>query len=194
MIKVALTGNIGSGKSTVSRIFEALEVPVFIADLEAKKLYAEQEVKNKVKHLFGEKVFKSSYEVDFKALADVIFKDKLALLKINEIIHPLTLKKYKIWLASHAAAVYTIHESAILFENNLQHYFDKLINVTAPMDVRINRIMERDQLSKEKIIERMMNQMPEDEKNKLVNFIIDNDGTRFLIPQVIKIHHQLCNK
>lgn len=194
MIRVALTGNIGSGKSTVSLIFSALEVPIFIADLEAKKLYADQEVKNEVRKKIGDSVFNTSNEVDFKALADVIFNDNAALIEINKIIHPLTLAKYKAWLANKADSAYTIHESAILFENNLQHHFDRAINVTAPMDVRLNRVCKRDNISMDRIRERMKNQMSEEEKNKLADYIIENDGTQFLIPQVINIHNQLINK
>ncbi len=191
MIKVALTGNIGSGKSTVSRIFNSLNVPVFHADMEAKLFYTEDEVKETVRKTFGKKVFNASNEVDFKALAEVIFNDKQALTKINRIIHPLTLKKYKRWLSKHKDSNYTIHESAILFENDLQHHFDKIINVTAPLEVRLKRVIERDNLSPDNILDRMKNQMTEAEKNSLADYVIENDGNRFLIPQVIDINNKL---
>lgn len=191
MIKVALTGNIGSGKSTVSRIFNSLNVPVFHADTEAKHLYTEDEVKETVRKTFGKEVFNASNEVDFNALAEVIFNDKKALTNINRIIHPLTLRKYKRWLSEHKNSDYTIHESAILFENSLQHHFDKIINVTAPLEVRLKRVIERDNLSPDNILDRMKNQMTEAEKNSLADYVIVNDGNRFLIPQVIDINNQL---
>lgn len=194
MIKVALTGNIGSGKSTVSRILNSLHIPVFVADKEAKLLYSNNEVKKLVRSAFGSEVFNASDEVDFKALANIVFNDKQALQKINEIVHPLTLEKYRSWLLRHPDAEYTIHESAILFENNLQGHFDKIINVTAPLEVRMKRVVERDNLTLDSIHDRMKNQMSETEKNSLADYIIENDGTRFLIPQVIEINNQILHK
>lgn len=194
MIKVALTGNIGSGKSTVCRIFSAMNIPVFIADQEAKLLYKEESVKVLVRKAFGNMVFDTDSEVDFKALADVIFNDKEALKTINRIIHPLTIDRYNKWLIENHDTDYTIHESAILFENNLQEHFDKLINVTAPIELRLKRVSERDKLTADKIQDRMMNQMTEEEKNGLADFVIVNDGKHFLIPQVVDINKQIRTK
>lgn len=194
MIKVALTGNIGSGKSTVCRIFSAMNIPVFIADQEAKLLYKEESVKVLVKNAFGDEVFYMDGEVDFEALANVIFNDKEALKTINGIIHPLTIDRYNEWLIKNHEADYTIHESAILFENNLQDHFDKLINVTAPIKLRLKRVSDRDKLPVDKIRDRMMNQMTEKEKNELADFVIINDGEHFLIPQVVDINKQIRNK
>ena len=120
MIRAGLTGNIGSGKSTVTRIFKSLNVPVFIADLEAKKLYHDQQVIDEVRHAFGDQVFSSDSSIDLKKLAGIIFSDTAKLLKINSIIHPRTLNRYKNWVLEHQDSKYTIHESAILFENKLQ--------------------------------------------------------------------------
>ena len=122
MLKVAVTGNIGSGKSTVSNIFKALGIPVFVADSEAKLLYEKEEVQQQVRQAFGSEVFDKDGNIDKKALADVIFNDTAALKLINEIIHPLTLNKYHEWLEINKDKPYTLHESAILFENNLQHH------------------------------------------------------------------------
>lgn len=193
MIRVALTGNIGSGKSTVSKIFESLKVPVFIADKEARLLYLEQDVKEEVNLVFGSTVFNENGEANLKKLADIVFNDKSKLLKINHIIHPRTLAKYKHWLEENKTQQYTIHESAILFENNLQHHFDKIITVFAPFELRLKRVMERDEISREKIIDRIQNQMSDEEKNKLADFVIINDGIQLLIPQVIDINNKLKN-
>jgi len=194
MIKVGLTGNIGSGKSTVSKIFSTLNVPVFLADMEAKLLYSEAEVKKEIKSGVSDQVFDSNGEVDLKLMAELIFNNKEALLKINRIIHPRTLSKYQQWLKDHKQHIYTLHESAILFENNLQDHFDKIINISAPFETRLKRVTERDGIEQRKVIERMKNQMPDEEKNKLADFVIVNDGNQLLIPQVIEIDKKLKNK
>jgi dephospho-CoA kinase len=191
MIRVALTGNIGSGKSTVSKIFNSLGIPVFIADLEAKLLYDEEPVKKIIKKEIGISVFGKDGEVDLKLLADRIFNNKNALLKINKIIHPLTLEKYQLWLKKYKGEAYTLHESAILFENNLQRHFDKIINVSAPLELRLKRVIERDGTDEKKVRERMQNQLPDEDKNKMADFVVVNDGNQFLIPQIIKIDKKL---
>ena len=194
MRKVAITGNIGSGKSIVTQIFQSLAVPVFIADIEAKKLYSLPDVQKEVKELFGDQMYSADGMIDKQALANVIFNDKTSLAKVNNIIHPRTLEQYKLWLKDFADLPYTLHESAILFENKLEHHFDNIINVYAPFNLRLKRIIERDKVAEESIIERMKNQMSDDEKNKLAEFVIINDGESFLIPQVMEIHEQLIRQ
>lgn len=191
MIKAAITGNIGSGKSIVTRIFQSLNVPVFIADSEAKKLYELPEVQKEITDLFGDRIYNPAGFIDKQVLANIIFNDKTSLLKVNNIIHPLTLERYQNWLLDYNDYPYTLHESAILFENNLQHRFDKIINVSAPFELRLKRVVERDKLAESLVFERMKNQMSDDEKNKLADFVIENDGESFLIPQVIDIHQRL---
>ncbi len=193
MIKVGLTGNIGSGKTTVCRIFESMGIPVFYADTEAKKLYARDSVKAKLSDAFGQKVFDEQGTVDFKKLAGIIFTDGKALEWINRLIHPLVFEVYNDWLAQHHSAPYSIHESAILFENNFQGHFDKTLVVSAPESVRLHRIIMRDNLSEENVKNRMSNQLPDDIKDRLADYVIKNDGSRFLIPQIIKIHQELLS-
>lgn len=194
MLKVGLTGNIGSGKSTVSKIFNALEVPVFIADVEAKKLYNEKDVQDEIRDILGKEVFNLSGKIDHKLLAEIIFNNKNALLAVNRIIHPRTLLKYKQWLVKYKNYTYTIHESAILFENKLESHFDKIIHVSAPLEIRLNRVIRRNKTREEKVIERMHNQMADEEKKKLADFVLINDGIQMVIPQVMKLHQQLNNK
>jgi dephospho-CoA kinase len=190
MIKVGITGNIGSGKSTVCRIFKTLGIPVFFADIEARMLYFDTDVIKKVKDAFGEVVFKQG-EVDTKALAKIVFSDKEALKKINGIIHPAVMKRYEEWLLQHKDAPYTLHEAAVLFENGLQDIFDKIICITAPEQVRLNRVVERDDVPPEDVFKRMKNQWDDGKKAAMSDYVIVNDGKRFLIPQIMKIHNDL---
>lgn len=189
MKKIALTGNIGSGKSTVSLIFKVIGIPVFNADTEAKKLYSEETVKRKIKSFFGNLAFSSNGNVDFKKLANIIFKNEEALHKVNALIHPLVLDKYKTWLLNNEEAPYTLHESAIIFENNLENHFDKIITVSSPEEIRFERIRKRDNLEPEMIRERIRNQLSEKEKCRLSDFVIINDGKTLLIPQILKINN-----
>jgi dephospho-CoA kinase len=131
MLKIALTGNIGSGKSTVARIFNILGIPVFNADMVAKELYTDDDVIKELVELFGSNILTSKETIDTKKLAAIIFSDKKALKSINQLIHPKVLKKFNNWLDTHSNNEYIIHESAILFENNLQDRFDYIITVSA---------------------------------------------------------------
>ena len=191
MIKVALTGNMGSGKSTVAKIFSTLNIPVFHADFEAKLLYKREDVKQQVRQQFGEAVFNDNNEICFKSLANLVFNHPEYLQSINHIIHPLVFDNYKNWLLQHKSYKYSIHEAAVIFENKLEDHFNLIINVTAPENVRMIRIIERDGLTAEQFYARAKNQMPDEAKNKLSDFVIINDGEQFLIPQVMKIHKYL---
>ena len=191
MIKVGLTGNIGSGKSTVCKIFRTLGVPVFIADVEAKILYNELLVKQKLHQYFNNKVFDEKDKVDFKKLAALIFNDKYALKLVNDLIHPLVLERFAEWCGSYTGQPYIVHESAILFENKLEHHFDKIITVTAPEEMRLARILRREAANIESIKAKMANQISEQEKCDRADFVIINDEKSMLIPQVIAIHNLL---
>lgn len=191
MLKVAVTGNIGSGKSTVTRIFKSLGIPVFEADAEAKNLYTEKEVIEEVKNQFGNDIFNSEGILIKQKLAEIVFSDQKALLKINQIIHPRTLYKYHEWLKIYKNEDYTIHESAILFENNLQNHFDKIITVFAPQQIRMERVIARDGINEEIILKRMKNQLSDELKNNKADFVVYNDGANFVIPQVIEIDRKL---
>ncbi len=191
MIKIGITGNIGSGKSTVCRIFNTLQIPVFYADIEARMLYFDDEIKKQVKKTFGMRLINTEEEVDLQALAALIFSNKIALKQLNKIIHPAVIACYQKWLQRNTNAPYTLHEAAVLFENNLQNHFDKTISVSAPRKVRMVRVMQRDGLSAEEVEKRMKHQWSDKKKNALADFVINNDGNHFLIPQIVKIHHQI---
>ncbi len=190
MIKVGLTGNIGSGKSTVCKIFELLDVPVFYSDLEAKKLYKRDDVKLQLKHQFGDAVFKGS-EVDFKKLASIIFSNQDSLGFVNNLIHPLVFEAYGRWLENHSDSNYTIHESAILFEHSLESRFDKTIVVYCPEEIRIQRVMKRDCVSPEDVKKRISNQLSDKLKNEKADFVVTNDGVNLVIPQIMKVNNLL---
>lgn len=191
MIKVALTGNIGSGKSVVTQIFKTLDIPVFIADIEARLLYYREDVKKILKQKLGNRIFNPDGEVNTKVLADVIFNDTKALKTVNGIIHPFVYEKYQKWLDRHREAPYTIHESAILFENNLTSRFDRIIVVVAPEAIRLKRVMKRDNITEEQVRARMVNQWPDEEKEKKADYVIINGGDHFLIPQILEIDETL---
>ena len=187
MIKIGLTGNIGSGKTTVSKIFETLGVPLFYADNEAKALYNLDKVKTEMSSKFSKSIFHKSGNVNFKSLAAIVFNNKSKLKQLTNILHPLVFEKYHLWLEENQDTPYSIHESAIIFEYGQQKYFDKTICVIAPKPLRLKRVIERDGITPEKVYERMNNQMPEEQKVALSDFVIHNDGDSFLIPQVMNI-------
>lgn len=194
MIKVAITGNIGSGKSTASKIFNVMGVAIFYADIEARLLYFREDVKQLLKQQFGALIFNTANEIDTKILANIIFNDKSKLQTINGIIHPLVFERYQEWQELHQDEIYTLHESAILFENKLEQHYDLIINVTAPPELRISRIMQRDGVERHNVEERIAHQLSEAEKNKKSDFVIINDGNQLLIPQVLKIDKIIRNK
>lgn len=191
MKEIGITGNIGSGKTTVCKIFESLDVPVFYADEEAKKLYVREDVKHQIRENIGVHVFNSEGNIEFKALAFHIFRNKEALNYINSLIHPLVIKSYEHWKAGHTSANYILHESAILFEHNMQRRFDETIVIYCPKKIRIERVIQRDAAKKADILKRISNQMEDDLKNSLADFVIVNDGIQMLIPQVMEIHEKL---
>jgi len=193
MKKVALTGNIGSGKSIVASMFSVFGISIFNADSEARKVYGENEVKDKMISIFSNVILNPKGEIDTKKVASIIFNDKEALKIVNSIIHPIVLEKYNNWCSNHNSEIYTIHEAAIIFENNLQKKFDVVINVSAPLDIRIKRVMERDNTTEELVRERMANQLSDKVKCELSQFVVYNDGKNFLIPQVKLIHKKLIS-
>lgn len=189
---IGLTGGIGSGKSTVCRIFEVLNVPVFYADDEAKALYESAEVVASVTQLLGHEVLNEAGKIDRKKMAAIIFEDAEKLLQIQQLIHPLVKKRFEEWQEDYQKqALYCIREAAILIESGAYKDCDKIIVVTAPKEVRIQRVMQRDKVSRQEVLSRMAHQMQESERLKYADFVINNDGNQPLIRQVMHIHHQL---
>jgi dephospho-CoA kinase len=188
MIRVGITGGIGSGKTTVSRIFELLEVPVYYADEAARRLMNEDPLlKESIIREFGE----NSYGKDGlnrAYLSSFVFNDKEMLLKLNAITHPAVLRDSEDWLQKQRSAPYTLREAALIFESGIDRHLDYVIGVSAPEELRISRTMDRDGLEKEAVIKRIERQFKEDDKMSRCNFVIYNDEKKPLLPQVLKLH------
>jgi dephospho-CoA kinase len=190
MLKVGITGGIGSGKSTVCQVFETLGIPVFYADGAGKYLLEnDSAIISSVKALFGDEVYTGGV-LDREKIAAIVFKDKAILGKLNNIIHPAVIRYSVQWMEKQRAP-YVLKEAAIFFESGSYKEMDVMIGVYAPRKLRILRVMERDSASQEKILERMSYQMSEEEKMKRCNFVITNDDVQAVIPQVLKVHEQL---
>lgn len=191
MLKIGLTGNIGSGKTVVARIFSQLGVPVFFADNEARELFEDDHIKSEIRKLFGSAVFSPSGEVLRPVIAEIVFSDQKLLEKLNKIIHPAVREKYFRWCLDHADAHYTLYEAAILFESGYYREMDKVICVVAPEELRTRRVMQRDNLPAEEVKRRMANQWEEGRKVELADYIIRNDETDSVIQQVIRVHREM---
>ena len=163
---IGLTGGIGSGKTTVAKIFKSLGVPIYIADLEAKKLMESKIVLEQIENKFGKSVFNGQI-LDRVALAKIVFDAPEKLKELNEIVHPAVAEDFKHWVAQHQNHHFVIKEAAILFETGGNKYCDKTILVTAPSEVRIKRVMQRDQADKSQIMKRMQNQWDDEKKNTI---------------------------
>ncbi len=194
MIKVGITGGIGSGKTTVCKVFQILGVPIYFADIRAKVILdTNEEVKLKIINCFGNELLSDSGFVDRIKLAAFVFNSKEKLEKLNAILHPLVQIDFDNWLKQHATYNYILKEAAILFESGSFKNLDSIITVIAPLDLRISRVMFRDDISKSQIESRIDKQISDEEKIKRSQFVIYNNEEDFLIPQILKIHKQLLN-
>ncbi len=189
-MKVGLTGNIGSGKTTVSAIFAELGIPVYNADIEARKMLSIREVIDKIVALFGTRVLDEKGGIDRGSLAQLVFSDSGKLTMLNELIHPLVWADYDTWHLSQGTP-YTIMEAAILFESGLAKHFDRIILVSAPEWLRIDRVMKRDGTGRQKVMSRIKHQTPEHQLMDMAHFVVQNDGLAAVLPQVIKIDASL---
>ncbi|MBL7887986.1 MAG: dephospho-CoA kinase [Bacteroidia bacterium] len=193
MIKVGITGGIGSGKTTVCKLFELLGVPVYYSDTEAKKLLDEDEVvKQQIVDLFGHDVIDESGRVDRKKMAALVFNNKERLEQLNTVVHPAVAQHFEAWYKKQTA-VFVLKEAAILFESGAHKQVDKVIVVSAPLDLKVERVMKRDKVAAEEVLKRINSQMVDEEKVKLADHVIYNDEKELLIPQVIAVYQQLIN-
>jgi len=194
MLKVGITGGIGSGKSTVCKVFELLGVPVYNSDWEAKKIQNEDaEVKAAILKTFGENLLNDKGMIDRTQLAAVVFNDKDKLKKLNSIVHPTVAKHFDNWLELNKSSKYVIKEAAILIESGIHKTLDKIILVVAPFEIRLSRAVKRDNISEDLVKQRINSQLSDEEKMKCSHFTIYNDEQQLLIPQIMAIHEQLSH-
>ena len=192
MIRIGLTGGMGSGKTTVAKIFEVLGIPVYYADDAAKKLMNEdEELKEKIKKEFGESIYKEE-KLDRKKLADIVFTSPEKLNLLNALVHPATLKDAEKWMQEQTSH-YCIKEAALIFESGAHEHLDYVIGVTAPAPLRILRTMQRDGVTKEEVMARMDKQLDDSIKIKLCDFVIQNDEQEMILPQVLALHEKLLS-
>jgi dephospho-CoA kinase len=193
MLFVGITGGIGSGKSLVSRLFNLLGIPVYDADSAAKKLMRENDsLKQKIKASFGEDCYQNE-ELNTSYLSSVVFSDKEKLNLLNALVHPATIEDAQNW-RSRQNAPYVIKEAALLFESGTAKDLDLIIGVESPVALRIHRVMERNNISREAVLERMKHQMEESIKLKLCDLVIHNNEQELVIPQVLNIHRLLLKR
>ena len=193
MLKVGLTGGIGAGKSTVAKILEVLGFPVFYSDQEAKKLMEHDDnIIEKLKNCFGSSIY-INQQLNRSSLASKVFQNEVLLEKLNNIVHPAVRNAFDKWTMIQKKSI-VINEAAILFETGAYQSFDKVILVTAPENIRMNRVMTRDNITKEQVIERMKNQWSDDKKIPLADHVIINDESTPVLPQIEKIIIALNNQ
>jgi len=190
MIRIGLTGGIGSGKSTVAKVFEVLGVPVYYADDAGKRLMnTNKQLQEKIITHFGAAAYPGN-QLDRKYLADIVFKSPEKLALLNSIVHPATIADAEEWMQQQTSP-YAIKEAAIIFESGAQEFLDYVIGVYAPVALRIQRSMQRDNISRDQVLGRMNKQIDETIKMRLCDFVITNDEQQLVIPQVMALHQQL---
>ncbi len=187
MHKIALTGNMGSGKSVVAQVFQLLDVAVFNADKAGHELLNQKYILAQIIKCFGTEVL-SNNNINRKLLANIVFKNKKALQKLNAIIHPEVMKSFETFCLGFKKKKYVICESAIIFEAGLNIHFDASILVIAPIDLKIKRVMLRDNCKINWVIDRLKNQTDDALKTSMADYVIINDEKSLLIPQIIDIH------
>lgn len=191
MLKVGLTGNLGSGKSLIAKIFRILTIPVYNADDVSKTFLTDTIVQEKIRDAFGPEVFLTTNEIDRRALGKIVFSDSGKLITLNAILHPLVREDFRNWCNSHKEKHYVIQEAAIIFESGFRDEYDKIIHVSCPEEIAIERAMHRDNSDREEVLKRMRFQWKNEKKAAKSDYIILNDGSELVIPQVLKIHDLL---
>lgn len=189
MFKVGITGNIGSGKTTVCKIFEVLGIPVFYADDAAKDvMVTDAELIAGIKQAFGNEAYFDDQALNRKHIAGIVFNDKEQLAKLNSLVHPAVFRAFDQWVLHQKNAPYVLKEAAILFESGSYKKCDRAIMVTAPLNLRIKRVTTRDGITADEVKSRNDRQFTEEKKLALADDVIINDDTQLVIPQVLKLH------
>jgi len=195
MLTIGLTGGIGSGKSTVAKIFESLGVPVYYADDRAKLLMSiNNYLIESIKSEFGDEIYNDKNLLQREKLAEIVFADESMLSKLNALVHPEVFKDAECWMLAHSGHVYVLKEAALIFESNSAGNLDYVITVTAPDELRIKRVMDRDGSTRQQVIDRMNKQIDQHEKARRSDFVVLNDEKQLLIKQINHIHQTLTKK
>ncbi|SFU03030.1 dephospho-CoA kinase [Algoriphagus locisalis] len=194
-ILVGITGGIGSGKSTVAKIFSILGIPIYSADDRAKWLMGnDKQLKTEIRDAFGEEAYDVEGKLNRGFLAQTVFSDPEKVKKINSLVHPAVGKDFMNWAAEQNTP-YVLKEAALIFESGGNKTLDHVINVSSPLKVRISRTLMRDPHRSEEQVNQIINQqLPDEQKNELADFVIKNTDNKLLIPQVLKIHQQLISQ
>lgn len=193
MLKVGVTGGIGAGKSVVCRVFQTLGIPVFNADDTAKQLMeSDPALVTAIQSLFGSNIYIDG-RLDRKNLAAIVFEQPALLQQLNALVHPVTIAYGNQWMAAQTAP-YVIKEAAIFFESGSYKEMDVMIGVSAPENIRISRALEREGMTREKVMQRIASQMDDAEKMSRCDYVVVNDGGTAIIPQVLNIHQKLLAK
>ena len=188
--RLGVTGGIGSGKTTVCRIFRVLGVPVFVADVAARQLMnTDPVVRQEINAITGEDLYTSG-ELDRKELARLIFNRQELLRRVNEVVHPAVLRIFDEW-AGKSESPYVIMEATILFEARADTMVDRVAAISAPVEERIARVMGRNDLSREEVMERINNQLEDDEREEQSYYVINNADNEMIIPEILKIHDDM---
>jgi len=188
MLKIGITGNIGSGKTTICRIFEHLGAVVYYSDAKAKQFYHNVAVKQQIKNIFGESVFDAEQNVDTKKLANIVFQNENELQKLNNLMHPLVINDFQKWCENYENQNFVLFESAIIYQCGLENLFDKIIFVESPVEMLLQRSVQRDGVEVEIAKQRLKNQQKKCNGRFLSDFIVYNDGQHSLIQEVIRIY------
>ncbi|MBX2842837.1 MAG: dephospho-CoA kinase [Flammeovirgaceae bacterium] len=190
---IGITGGIGSGKSLVCKVFSTLGTPIYYADERAKYLMAyNDDLKKKIIYAFGEKSYLTPHKINRDYLAAAVFNNSEKLTQLNSLVHPAVGNDFQNWVNAHQYSPYILKEAALLFETGSYKSLDKIITVFASEDTRIQRVRKRDSFrSKEEIESIIAKQFPEKERQMLADFVIDNDGEKLILPQLLKIHNHL---
>lgn len=188
---IGLTGGIGSGKTTVAHLFETLGCVIYNSDERAKDLYFNVEIKKQVIALLGKEAYTNDLKINKVYISQAVFSDKNILKQLNAIIHPAVKNDFKLFADSYPQETLIIKESALLFEENLYQQCRKTVLVISPLDLKIDRVMKRNAISKLDVEKRMLSQWTDEQKIPLADFIIINDDKKALIPQVLNIISQL---
>lgn len=193
MLKIGITGGIGSGKTTVCKVFQLQQIPVFYADSQAKIIMqTDQQLVNSIKAAFGSDVYSAEGILNRSRLAAIVFSDEEKLKKLNSLVHPAVFRAFDKWVEQQNAP-YVMKEAALLFESNSYKDCDYIILVKAPQHLKIARIIERDAVPESDVLKRMNKQLSDEEKELRSDFIIYNDEQQMLIPQVLALHEKFLN-